>query len=109
MWDSIRRGRFQPRWPDDGSSSRAGRRSTRQPLLEVLEDRQLLTASLAPISNLTIPAQQGYTLPLNGSGTLNAQTFTVSSSNPDLAAAIAQGPFWTINVQYTDPTNSQNN
>jgi len=68
-----------------------------------------LTASLAPISNLTIPAQQGYTLPLNGSGTPNAQTFTVTSSNPDLAASIAQGPFWTINVQYTDPTNSQNN
>ena len=28
----------------------------------------MLTASLAPISNLTVPAQQGYTVPLDGSG-----------------------------------------
>src|SRR5947208_2671376 len=109
MWDSIRRGRFQPRRSGEGTSSRAGRRSARQPLLEVLEDRQLLTASLAPISNLTIPAQQGYTLPLNGSGTTDVQTFTVTSSNPDIAASTAQGPFWTLNVQYTDTTNPQNN
>src|ERR1043166_2713003 len=99
MWDRIRRGRFQPGRPGDGTSSRAGPRPTRQPLLEVLEDRQLLTASLAPISNLTIPPQQGYTQPLNGSGTTNAQTFTVTSSNPDIVASIGQGPFWTINVR----------
>jgi cyclophilin family peptidyl-prolyl cis-trans isomerase len=68
-----------------------------------------MTASLQPISNLTVPAQQGYTLPLNGSGTTDAQTFTVSSSNPDIAASIPTGPFWTINVQYTDPSNAANN
>ena len=66
----------------------------------------MLTASLAPISNLTVPAQQGYTVPLDGSGTTDAQTFTVTSSNPDIAANIVSGPFWTVNVQYTDPTNS---
>jgi cyclophilin family peptidyl-prolyl cis-trans isomerase len=78
-------------------------------LWDTLEDRQLLTASLQPISNLTVPAQQGYTLPLNGSGTTDAQTFTITSSNPDIAASIASGPFWTVNVQYTDPTTPSNN
>jgi cyclophilin family peptidyl-prolyl cis-trans isomerase len=78
-------------------------------MLEVLEDRRLLTASLQPISNLTVPAQQGYTLPLNGSATTDAQTFTVTSSNPDIAASVPPGPFWTINVQYTDARNPANN
>jgi cyclophilin family peptidyl-prolyl cis-trans isomerase len=68
----------------------------------------LLSASLQPISNLSVPAQQGYTLPLNGSGTSDPQTFTVTSSNPDIAATIDQGPFWTVNAQYTDPSNPQN-
>src|SRR5579883_2643800 len=108
MWDRIRRGRCQPRRPGEGTSSRASRRATRHLHWETLEDRQLLTASLQPISNLTVPAQQGYTVPLNGSGTTDAQTFTVTSSNPEIAASIASGPFWTINVQYTDPTNSAN-
>ena len=108
MWDRIRIGRFQPRRPGDGMGSRSGRRSARQPLLEVLEGRQLLTASLAPIANQTVPAQQGLTLPLDGSGTTDAQTFTVTSSNPDIGASIADGQFWTLNVTYTDPTNSAN-
>src|SRR5262249_36797516 len=64
----------------------------------------LMTASLAPISNLTVPAQQGYTLPLNGSGTTDAQTFTVTSSNPDIPASIVSGPFWTVNVNYPGTT-----
>jgi cyclophilin family peptidyl-prolyl cis-trans isomerase len=68
-----------------------------------------LTASLQPISNLTIPAQQGYTQPLLANSSATApQTFTITSSNPDIAASIAQGPFWTVNVQYTDPTSPQN-
>src|SRR5262249_18349133 len=44
---------------------------------------------------------------LAASGATDAQSFTVTSSNPDIAAAIATGPFWTINVQYT-ATNPQN-
>jgi cyclophilin family peptidyl-prolyl cis-trans isomerase len=69
-----------------------------------MEERQLLAASLAPISNLSVPAQQGYTVPLDGSGTTDAQTFTVTSSNPAIAASIVSGPFWTVNVQYTNTT-----
>ncbi len=36
------------------------------------------------------------------------QTYTVTSSNPNVVASIAQGPFWTLGVSYTDPTNSAN-
>jgi cyclophilin family peptidyl-prolyl cis-trans isomerase len=112
MWDRIRIGRAQPGRPGDGAASRVGRRSGRRPLVESLEERRLLatspTASLAPITNLTVPAQQGYTVPLNGSANTNAQTYTVTSSNPDIPASIISGPFWTVNVQYTDPTNHQN-
>ena len=64
--------------------------------------------SLASISNQTVPSQQGLTLPLDGTGTTDPQTFTVTSSNPDIGAAIADGQFWTLNVTYTDPTNSAN-
>ncbi len=49
------------------------------------------------------PPSRAYTVPLDGSGTTDAQTFTVTSSNPDIAASIVSGPFWTVNVQYTNP------
>ena len=104
MWDRIRIGRSLAGRSGDVAGARAGRRSARRPVVESLEERQLMTASLAPISNLTVPAQQGYTLPLDGSATTDAQTFTVTSSNPDIAANIVSGPFWTVNVQYTNPS-----
>jgi cyclophilin family peptidyl-prolyl cis-trans isomerase len=107
MWDRIRIGRPLAGRSGDGAGARPGRRSARRPLIESLEDRRLL-ASLAPISNLTVPAQQGYTQPLDGSGTTLAQTFTVTSSNPDIPANVVSGPFWTVDVQYTDPSNSAN-
>ena len=85
------------------------RRRRNRPTPEMLEDRRLL-ASLAPIANLSAPAQQGYALPLDGSGTADAQTFSITrtSGSADISASIPQGPFWTINVQYTDPTNAAN-
>jgi cyclophilin family peptidyl-prolyl cis-trans isomerase len=84
-------------------------RSRRLPQVEVLEDRQLLTATLQPITSFTVPAQQGFTQPLlAATGTTDNQTFTVTSSNPDIAVSIAQGPFFTVGVSYTDPTNSAN-
>jgi cyclophilin family peptidyl-prolyl cis-trans isomerase len=94
-----------------GNATRRRRRVSRQPVAEILEDRRLLTASLQPIANFSVPAQQGYTLPLNGSGTTDDQTFTVTqtSGSSDIAASVAQGNFWTIDAQYTDPTNSANN
>ena len=52
MWDRIRGGRSQVERNTGGLNSRPGRRTRRQPLLEVLEDRQLLTsATLQPIAN----------------------------------------------------------
>ncbi len=93
----------------EGASRKSGRRSSQQPSLEVLEDRQLLTATLQAISNLSVPAQQGYTVPLlAATGATNPQTFTVTSSNPDIAASIIQGQYWTIGVSYTDPVTPAN-
>ncbi len=68
-----------------------------------------MAASLQAIAPVTVPALQGDTLPLlAGTGATDAQTFTVTSSNPDIAASIATGPFWSLGVSYTDPTNSAN-
>ena len=90
-----------------GAGSRPGsKHSGCQPLVEVLEGRQLLTASLAPIANVTVPAQLGYQLPLDGSGNTDpSQTFTATSSNPDIKVSVAQGQFWTVTVSHT-PANS---
>ena len=91
-----------------GAGSRPGsKHSRRQPLVEVLEGRQLLTASLAPIANVTVPAQLGYQLPLDGSGTTDpSQTFTATSSNPDIKVSVAQGQFWTLTVSHTAANSS---
>ena len=111
MWDRIRGSRSQSKRHTEGTTQEAGTAArASQPLLEVLEDRQLLAASLQPISNLTVPSQQGYTVPLlAASGATDPQTYTVTSSNPDIAASIAQGPFWTVGVSYTDPKTPANN
>ena len=72
--------------------------------LDALEGRPLMTASLQTISNVSVPALQGTTVPLlANSGATDAQTFTVTSSNPDISASIAQGPFWTLGVSYSEP------
>ena len=86
-----------------GAGSRPGsKHSGRQPLVEVLEGRQLLTASLAPIASFTVPAQLGYQLPLDGSGDTDpSQTYTATSSNPDIKVSVAQGQFWTLTVSHT--------
>jgi cyclophilin family peptidyl-prolyl cis-trans isomerase len=73
-----------------------------KPTAEDLEDRLLLSASLAPIPNLTVPAQLGYQLPLDGSGDRDpSQSYTVTSNNPNIEVSVAQGKFWTLNVQHT--------
>jgi len=111
MWDRIRGGRSQVRQQTEGTFSRPGRRSSRQPLLEVLEDRRLLTASLQPITGLSVPAQQGAVIPLlatTQTPTTDPQTFTVTSTQPNIGASIIQGPFWTVGVSYTDPVTGSN-
>jgi cyclophilin family peptidyl-prolyl cis-trans isomerase len=109
MWDRIRGGRSLVAGYTEGTIAKPLRKASRRPLVEILEQRQLPTASLQPITNLTVPAQQGYTQPLLAStGATAPQTFTVTSSNPEVAVSIAQGPFWSVGVSYTDPNNSSN-
>ena len=103
MWGFIRFGRDLTKLPATRTTSSQGRRSSRPIHPGLLEDRVLMTASLQPISTLIVPAMQGYTLPLDGSGTTDAQTFTVTSNNPDIAASIAPQTFWTLGVSNTDP------
>jgi cyclophilin family peptidyl-prolyl cis-trans isomerase len=59
----------------------------------------LLAASLAPIADLLVPSGSGYQLPLDG-GDGRPQTFTVSSSNPRIGAAVTQGQFLIIGVSH---------
>ena len=92
-----------------GTAPRPASRRAFRPGPDVLEDRRLLTASLQSISNMSVPSQQGRVVVLDGGGATNAQTFQATSSNPDVAASVVSGTFWTLNVQYTDPSNSANN
>ena len=106
MWDRIWNGTLPPRRQDSRIPAHPATRSRRRPLVERLEDRQLMTASLAPLTNITVPSQMGFQQPLNGSGNTNGtQTYTVSSDNPDIAATVAQGQFWTLLVSHA-PANS---
>src|SRR5271157_4230591 len=87
-----------------GAGSRPGsKHSGRQPLVEVLEGRQLLTATLLPIANVTVPAQLGYQLTLDSGGSTD-QTYTATSSNPNIQVSAAQGQFWRLTVNHVaDP------
>jgi cyclophilin family peptidyl-prolyl cis-trans isomerase len=90
--------------------SRPYRRVVCQPCIDVLEERQLLAATLQAIAPVAVPALQGDTIPLLAdAGSTTPQTYTVTSSNPDIAASIAQGPFWTLGVSYTNASNPATN
>ena len=78
----------------------AGARRT-SPRLESLERRDVPTASLAPIAAATVPQFLGLPVPLNGSGTTDAQTFSVTSSSPTITASVIQGEFLTLSVSHT--------
>lgn len=80
----------------------ATRPNTRRRLdIESLEGRQLLTASLGDIANVNVPTLMGRTVPLDGSGTTNNQSFTVTSDNPSIKVTPSTGKFLTINVSHT--------
>src|SRR5208337_228946 len=90
-----------------GAGSRPGsKHARRQPLVEVLEGRHLLTASLLPIANVTVPAQLGYQLTLDSGGSTNQTYSKPTSSNPDIKVSVAQGQFWTLNVQHNASSSS---
>src|SRR5271157_4149108 len=107
MWQRIRGHVSQPRWSIMTTNARGRRPRAHQPFPEILEDRQLLTASLAPIASFSVPAQLGYQLPLDGSdSTSSDQTFNATSSNPDIKVSVAQGQFWTVTVSHTAANSS---
>src|SRR5262249_1124535 len=50
---------------------------------------------------ISVPAFEGYQVVLDGSASGSAeQTYTVTSSNPEIAATVAQGRFLTMNVKH---------
>jgi cyclophilin family peptidyl-prolyl cis-trans isomerase len=94
--------------PRLGNEPRRSERSRCRLKFESLEDRKLLTASLATLNNITVPAQMGYQVLLDGSGATGTsqQTFTVTSSNPDIGASIAQGKYFSVDVSHTAASSS---
>jgi len=96
--------KVNPRSDRQGAGSRPGSKQTRrQPLVEVLEGRQLLTATLETIAPVTVPAQLGYQVALDSGGSTD-QTYTATSSNPNIKVSVAQGQFWTLTVNHVaDP------
>ncbi len=107
MWQRIRGHVSQPRWSIMTTNARRRRPRAQRPFPEILEDRQLLTASLQPIPNLTVPAQLGHQLALDGSGDTDpGQIYSVSSNNPDVQVSVAQGQFWTVTVSHTAANSS---
>jgi cyclophilin family peptidyl-prolyl cis-trans isomerase len=69
--------------------------------MESLEGRTLLNASILPISNVTVPQTVGLEVPvMAGAGAPANQVFTVTTSNNNITATVAQGKFLTINVTH---------
>jgi cyclophilin family peptidyl-prolyl cis-trans isomerase len=60
-----------------------------------------MAASFAQPNDVLVDPGTGYQLPLNGNGTTDTQTYTVTSSNPKIGATVAQGQFFTIGVTHT--------
>jgi cyclophilin family peptidyl-prolyl cis-trans isomerase len=107
MWDRRHGRRLLVVGAEGNRNIRQARRLSCRPDLDALESRPLMTASLQAITNVSVPALQGTTVPLMANtGATDAQTFTVTSTNPDISASIAQGPFWTLGVAYTNSTAS---
>ncbi len=71
--------------------------------LESLEERKLLAAALATIAPVTVPAQMGYQVLLDGSAATGTtqQNFSATSSNPNITASVATGPYFSVSVSHT--------
>jgi cyclophilin family peptidyl-prolyl cis-trans isomerase len=70
-------------------------------MFECLEGRVVLDAALNALPDILSPQFGGYQVVLDGSASsASEQTFTVSSSNPDIKATVAQGQFLTMNVTH---------
>ncbi|MHC5538134.1 peptidylprolyl isomerase [Singulisphaera rosea] len=97
MWDRKRRGLVR-RSPKRGTA----------PGFDSLEGRELMaTASLAAISPLQVPTTLGAEVPLNGSASTDPSvSYSISSSNPDIKASIADGQFLSLTIRHTAASGS---
>ncbi len=77
--------------------SNARSRSGRRPLAELLESRELL-ATLVALPNITVPADLGRPVVLEG-GTAN-QTYAATSDNANVRASVLRGQFLRIDVNH---------
>jgi len=92
-------GRASETRPRDG---RKPSRIAHRPGIELLECRQLLAASLSPISAVTVPSTLGYQLAVaSANASTTGQTYTATSDNPDIKVSSAQGQFLTFNLSHT--------
>ena len=106
MWDRKSRTPLVGRPGRLGCEDQAGapavmsapaRRSGRPPVVD--------SVAASHFAGLPCRLSRDTTVPLlANSGATDAQTFTVTSSNPDITASVAQGPFWTVGVSYNDST-----
>ncbi|WP_158633671.1 peptidylprolyl isomerase [Tautonia sociabilis] len=96
MRDRKRGGSIR-RWLGAGEAA-FDRRRAHRPRLEGLEPRQLLVASLDPIANVSVPADLGRVIPLQGGS--DNQVFSASSNNPSIGVSVINGPFLSIDVSH---------
>src|SRR5262249_37241001 len=106
---SCQGGQMDPRFlmPERESfvASRRGARRSRRVFLGYeeagLEQRHVLNAALAHLPDVSSLQYHGYQVVLDGSGSgATQQTYTVTSTNPDIAVSVAQGQFMTVNVSH---------
>lgn len=110
MWHRILRRRPFLADPQAGGAAPHATRIRRRPAVESLEGRRLMTASLAPIPDVAAPSGQGYQLALDGSASrATTQTFTATSDNPHIQVSVANGQFWTIDIQHLSAGGSDPN
>lgn len=96
-WGGPLRRHREGRLPETRKATRVGSR----PQVEGLEERQLLTAALAVIPNITVPSQEGFQVLLDGSQSPGGnQVFTAITTNPDIKVSAAQGQFLTYDISH---------
>ena len=66
--------------------------------MERLETREVLTATIGPLPNVSIPANTG--MPITLVGGTNPQSYSITSTNPSIGASIIQGQFLTFNISH---------
>lgn len=99
MMDRELEGANRPTELAEGRSARRVRsRWERRIQFDDLEGRRLMTASLAPVADVSIPRFLSLTTPLDGGA--DNQTYAVQSDNPSITASIPRGRFVTFTLNH---------